>query len=70
MTDRRQDDDKQRDRRAPADSRRGALIGLAIAAVLLLVGLWLTRELTRASRLQDCVMSGRTNCDTMDLPAQ
>ncbi|MBR1223161.1 hypothetical protein JQ557_34540 [Bradyrhizobium sp. U87765 SZCCT0131] len=52
------------------DNRRGALIGLLIAAVLLVVGLWLTRELTRMSRLQDCVMSGRTNCDTIDLPSQ
>ncbi|MGO4717375.1 hypothetical protein [Bradyrhizobium sp. 2TAF24] len=70
MTERRKDDDKPAGRRAPTDSRRGALIGLAIAAVLLIVGVWLTRELTRASRLQDCVMSGRTNCDTLDLPAQ
>ncbi|WP_315833035.1 hypothetical protein [Bradyrhizobium prioriisuperbiae] len=43
-------------------NRRGALVGLGIAVVLLLVGLWLARELTAASRMQDCVMSGRTNC--------
>ncbi|MEW6642878.1 MAG: hypothetical protein AB1586_20405 [Pseudomonadota bacterium] len=67
-------DDRKADDRPgagrPGDSRRGALIGLVIVAGLLLAGLWLTRELTRASRLQDCVMSGRTNCDTLDLPAQ
>jgi hypothetical protein len=50
-------------------SRRGALAGLAIAAVLLLVGLWLSHELGTASRTQDCVMSGRTNCDEI-VPVQ
>lgn len=69
MTDPNPDGDK-RGNDQPGDNRRGALIGLAIAAVLLVVGLWLTRELTAASRLQDCVMSGRTNCDTIDLPAR
>jgi uncharacterized protein HemX len=40
-----------------------AMAGLAIAAVLLAVGLWLAHELRTASKLQDCVMSGRTNCN-------
>ncbi len=40
-----------------------ALAGLAIAAVLLVVGLWLAHELRAASKMQDCVMSGRSNCN-------
>jgi hypothetical protein len=48
------------------DNRRGAIAGLLIAAVLLAVGVWLTRELTSASKLQDCVMSGRTNCNVIE----
>ena len=40
-----------------------AMAGLAIAVVLLVVGLWLAHELRTASKLQDCVMSGRTNCN-------
>jgi len=36
------------------DDRRGAIAGLAIAVVLLVVGLWLARELTANSKLQDC----------------
>jgi hypothetical protein len=44
--------------------------GLVIAAVLLVVGVWLAHELTAASRLQDCLMSGRTNCNTIQTPAQ
>ena len=49
-------------------SRHGAIAGLAIAVVLLLVGLWLSRELTATSKMQDCLMSGRTNCAV--IPAQ
>lgn len=45
------------------DSRRGAMIGLIIIAALLGFGLWLARDLSAASKLQDCVMSGRTNCN-------
>lgn len=48
------------------DNRRGAIAGLIIAVVLLAVGLWLARELTAASKLQDCVMSGRTNCNVIE----
>jgi hypothetical protein len=46
-------------------SQRRALAGLAIAAVLLAVGLWLTHQLTAASKMQDCLMTGRTNCNVI-----
>jgi len=49
-------------------NRRGAIAGLAIAVVLLVVGVWLAHELTGASKMQDCLMSGRTNCNI--IPAQ
>jgi hypothetical protein len=51
------------------DSRRGAIAGLVVAVVMLAVGLWLARDLTAASKLQDCLMSGRTNCNVIQ-PAQ
>jgi hypothetical protein len=47
----------------PKESRMPAIAGLAIAVVLLVVGIWLARELTAASKMQDCLMSGRTNCN-------
>jgi hypothetical protein len=50
-------------------SRGPAVAGLLIAAVLLAVGLWLAHELTAASKMQDCLMSGRTNCNVIE-PAQ
>ncbi len=51
------------------DNRRGAIAGLIIAVVLLVVGVWLAHDLTAASKMQDCLMSGRTNCNTIE-PAQ
>jgi hypothetical protein len=51
------------------DNRRGAIVGLVIAIALLAVGIWLARDLSAASKMQDCVMSGRTNCNTIE-PAQ
>ncbi|MGY3689999.1 hypothetical protein ACVIGA_000079 [Bradyrhizobium sp. USDA 3240] len=47
-------------------NRRGALIGLLVAVVMLAVGLWLAHDLTAASRMQDCLMSGRTNCNVIE----
>lgn len=44
------------------DPRRGALIGLLVAALLVVLGLVLAHVLHNTARLQDCVMSGRTNC--------
>jgi hypothetical protein len=48
------------------DNRRGAIAGLIIAAVLLAVGMWLAHDLTTASKMQDCLMSGRTNCNVIE----
>src|SRR5438034_11637412 len=38
-------------------NRRGAIAGLLIAVAMLAVGLWLARDLTAASKMQDCLMS-------------
>lgn len=48
------------------DNRRGAIAGLIIAAAILGVGLWLARDLTAASKMQDCLMSGRSNCNVIE----
>jgi hypothetical protein len=58
-------DSPKGDKREPQESRTPAMAGLAIAVVLLAVGLWLAHELRAASKLQDCVMSGRTNCNVI-----
>jgi hypothetical protein len=57
--------------RAPQDpprpeSRRAAVLGLIVTVLLILVGLVLVKILGGAGRLQDCVLSGRTNCAPVD----
>jgi hypothetical protein len=43
-------------------ARRSALIGLVLVVLLVLGGLYLTHVLSGMSRLQDCALSGRSNC--------
>jgi hypothetical protein len=44
------------------DGRRVALVGLVIVVLLIAGGLLLTRVLRGMSQLQDCALSGRSNC--------
>jgi hypothetical protein len=39
-----------------------SLAGLAVIVLLVLAGYALVKKLSAVSALQDCVMSGRTNC--------
>ncbi len=43
-------------------SRRGPLIALAAIVVIFVVGWILVRALSANSKLEDCLLSGRTNC--------
>jgi hypothetical protein len=51
------------------DTRRGALVGLVLVLVLILGGLYLAHVLHSASQLQDCVLSGRSNCAPIEPPS-
>ena len=53
------EDEDELDARA---RRRTHLIALVAIVLLILGGLWLTNVLRATSNIQDCVMSGRTNC--------
>jgi hypothetical protein len=46
----------------PPATRRGALIGLIVVLLLVAGGLALTRILHGMAQLQDCALSGRSNC--------
>ena len=46
--------------------RRAALVGLIVTLLLVIGGVLLVHVLGRAAKLQDCVMSGRTNCAPID----
>jgi hypothetical protein len=62
-------DNRSEDGEDEADQRRSAaLIGLIIILALAIAGVWLVRELREKSRLEDCLMSGRTNCAPIEVP--
>jgi hypothetical protein len=50
------------------DSRRAALLGLVVIALLVLAALYLMQALHRKSQLEDCLMSGRRNCAPIETP--
>jgi hypothetical protein len=43
-------------------TRWQALIAAGVVVLLMVVGFLLARELWSSAKLQDCLMSGRTNC--------
>ncbi len=46
-----------------ANRQTASLAGVAITLVLLVIGLFLVRELHNKSLIEDCLMAGRTQCD-------
>jgi hypothetical protein len=54
------------DRNGPDGSQRRSLIALGVVVFLFLVGWLLARELYASGKLEDCLMSGRTNCVPLD----
>jgi flagellar biogenesis protein FliO len=64
MNNRSQNGDDEADQR-----RSAALIGLIIILALAIAGVWLVRELRQKSALEDCLMSGRTNCAPIETPS-
>jgi hypothetical protein len=64
-------DDRSEQGEDGADQRRSAaLIGLIIILALAIAGVVLVRELRERSRLEDCLMSGRTNCAPIEVPVR
>jgi len=63
-------EDLQPDMPRVPDPRRAAVVGLVITVLLVLGGVLLVHVLTRTAKLQDCVMSGRTNCAPIAAPVE
>jgi hypothetical protein len=51
------------------DSRRPALIGLAVVLVLVVIAYFLVNALRQNSQMEDCLMSGRRNCAPIEAPS-
>ena len=60
----RQDDPRQN------DSQRRSLIALGVVVFLFLVGWILAREIYANGKVEDCVLSGRTNCVPIDIQSR
>ena len=53
------------DEQAEANRVTGSLAGLAFALLLVVIGLYLVHNLASKARLEDCVLSGRMDCDAL-----
>jgi hypothetical protein len=59
----------RRDRDEDGEARRSAaLMGFIVVLSLAIAGVTLVRELGRTAHLEDCLMSGRTNCAPIEVP--
>jgi len=50
-------------------SRRRSLLALGIVVLLFVIGWILAQELYTNGKLEDCLLSGRTNCAPIQSPA-
>jgi hypothetical protein len=50
-------------------SRPGALVGLVVVLVLVVAAVYLVHALQKEAHLEDCLMSGRTNCAPIEVPS-
>ncbi len=57
----RPDEDEQAD----ADRQTASLAALALVLFLVVVGLFLVRTLAAAGAVEDCLMAGSHDCDTL-----
>jgi flagellar biogenesis protein FliO len=58
------------DDRGSAPNRIAALLGLVLIVLLVVAAVYLVQALRRESRLEDCLMSGRTNCMPIAVPSR
>ena len=59
-------DNNDRDYGRGHTNRRASLVALGVVIVLFVIGWILTHELYSNSKIEDCVLSGRTNCVPID----
>jgi hypothetical protein len=63
--------DDDRTNRSQSDetdrAQRRALIVAGVVVAIIVIGVLLERELASSAKLQDCLLSGRTNCAPIDV---
>ena len=53
------------DARIEADRQTSGLIGFAVVLLILIAGLFLIHTLYNKSKIEDCLMAGRNDCDRL-----
>jgi len=48
-----------------ADRRTASLAGVAVALLLIVVGLFIVQQLYTKMQIEDCLLAGRTNCSAL-----
>lgn len=56
-----------RQRQEESDRFTQTLAGFAVAVFLALVSLWVVDQLAQVSKLEDCLLQGRMNCERIEL---
>ena len=56
-----------RERQEEEDRFTASLAGLAVALLLGLIGLWVADGHAQLSKLEDCLLPGRMNCERIEL---
>ena len=59
---------RSRENEEDAERRTAALMGFIIILVLAIAGIVLMREISRTTRIEDCLMAGRRNCAPIEVP--
>lgn len=59
-----------RERNEEDERRRSNLVVLAIAVVVVIVGVWLVNKLIDLRKQEECLESGRRNCAPISVPQQ
>lgn len=57
----------EQERQEDDDRITASLAGLAVALFLTVIGLYLMEQLANVSRLEDCLMQGRMNCERIEI---
>jgi hypothetical protein len=60
--------DQRQEREAGEARRTAALMGAIVILALAIVSIMLIRALGKEARMEDCLMSGRTNCAPIEMP--
>jgi len=53
------------DDREDAERQTASLAGLAVTLLVLVISVFLTRQLQTKSAIENCLLAGRSNCDIL-----